>query len=62
MKLSTFSSYIFRLRGYMNDIEDKNFYEQQYSDYLDKQITYKEEDKWWCAWAREYKDAWDFTK
>jgi len=54
-KLSTFSSYIYRLRGYMKHITDKRF------------LTYnticqpdKEEDYWWIAtWAREYSEGWE---
>jgi hypothetical protein len=54
-KLSTFSSYIYRLRGYMDDITDKRF------------LTYSipcnstdEEKFWWVAsWAREYPEVWE---
>jgi len=54
-KLSTFSSYIYRLRGYMKHITDKRF------------LTYhveckpnKEEEYWWVAvWAREYKQVFE---
>jgi hypothetical protein len=54
-KLSTFSSYIYRLRGYMKHITDKRF------------LTYhveckpnEEEEYWWVAvWAREYKQVFE---
>jgi putative ubiquitin-RnfH superfamily antitoxin RatB of RatAB toxin-antitoxin module len=54
-KLSTFSNYIYRLRGYMPDVSDKRF------------LTYNvpcnatdEEPEWWIAsWARDYKEVWE---
>jgi len=53
-KLSTFSSYIYRLRGYM-DKEDKRFLTYNVECQPDK-----EEEEWWIdVWAREYKQAWE---
>jgi PKD repeat protein len=54
-KLSTFSTYIYRLRGYMKHITDKRF------------LTYNvechpniEEDYWWMAtWARDYSEVFE---
>ena len=49
-KLSTFSSYIYRLRGYMKHITDKRFLTYNVECQPDK-----EEEYWWIAtWAREY--------
>lgn len=53
-KLSTFSSYIYRLRGYMNSIKDKRFL-----TYHVKCKENEEEDNWWMnVWAREYSNPW----
>ena len=53
-KLSTFSTYIYRLRGYM-DKEDKRFLTYNVECQPDK-----EEDDWWIdTWTREYKQAWE---
>lgn len=53
-KLSTFSTYIYRLRGYMNK-EDKRFL-----TYNTECNPNKEEDEWWIdVWAREYKQVWE---
>ena len=57
-KLSTFSSYIYRLRGYMDNITDKRF------------LTYNvecnpdvEEDNWYMGvWAREYSQVFTSIK
>lgn len=61
-KLSTLSSYIYRLRGYMNDIEDKNYYinTEKYNP-IDQGVLF-EENKYIANWAREYKDAWQYYK
>jgi hypothetical protein len=53
-KLSTFSSYIYRLRGYMNNVYDKRFLIYQTKCEIDKEEVY-----WWVAsWAREYSQSW----
>jgi hypothetical protein len=53
-KLSTFSTYIYRLRGYMNK-EDKRFLTYNVECYPDK-----EEDYWWdSTWTREYSQGWE---
>jgi hypothetical protein len=61
MKLSTLSSYIFRMRGYMVDIDDKNYYinTEPYND--QHQINFAEERFFIGNWAREYKDGWNFS-
>jgi hypothetical protein len=52
-KLSTFSSYIYRLRGYMPYITDKRFLTYNVECQPDK-----EEEYWWVAtWAREYEQG-----
>jgi len=54
-RLSTFSSYIYRLRGYMKHITDKRFL-----TYHVKCEPNKEEEYWWSnVWAREYSDVWE---
>lgn len=63
MQLSTFSSYIFRMRGYMSDIEDKNYYINTEIFRKDSQIDFIEEvSGGFNNWSREYKDGWDFNK
>lgn len=53
-KLSTFSSYIYRLRGYL-DKEDKRFLTYNIECHPDK-----EEEEWWMGvWAREYPQGWN---
>lgn len=59
---STLSSYIYRLRGYMSDIEDKNFYANTSSYQEEDQKSFIECSKFIANWAREYKDVWDFSK
>jgi hypothetical protein len=61
-KLSTLSSYIYRLRGYMNDIEDKNYYlnTEKYNSELQEVFT--TDNSYIANWAREYKDAWQWYK
>jgi len=61
-KLSTLSSYAYRLRGYMDDIEDKNYYVNTEIFDLDKQRNFENSIDFNGAWSREYKDAWDFKK
>lgn len=57
-KLSTLSSFIYRMRGYMSDIDDKNYYlnTELYPDNPD----FKNDNNYIANWAREYKDSWDF--
>lgn len=61
-KLSTLSSYIYRLRGYMNDIYDKEYYinTEKYNNEYQKYFT--EDNNYIANWSREYKDAWDWGK
>lgn len=57
-KLSTFSSYIYRLRGYTDNITDKRFL--TYHVKCDKN---SEEKNWWMnVWAREYSNVWTNIK
>jgi len=57
-KLSTFSSYIYRIRGYMKEINDKRFL-----TYNVKCKPNEEEPFWWVGvWAREYAQSWEAIK
>ena len=57
-KLSTFSTYIYRLRGYMECVNDKRFLTYNTECHPDK-----EEDDWWVAtWAREYSQGFTSIK
>lgn len=67
-RLSTFSGYIVRIRGYSPDIEDKNTYftETKYPDgYSDPRAFSKEWPRWgdyWLdngLWAREFEESWE---
>lgn len=66
-KLSTFSGYIVRLRGYMDDIQDKNTYftDTHYPDgYNDTEMfktTYPSWSYWtyYAHWGREFKESWE---
>lgn len=56
-RFSTFSSYIFRLRGYMK-AQDVLNYDTQRGNFA--QITFSEETEFDSNWVREYKDVFDF--
>jgi hypothetical protein len=54
-KLSTFSSYIYRLRGYMKHITDKRFLTYNVECHPDVEEGY-----WWVAtWARDYSEVFE---
>lgn len=57
-KLSTLSSYVFRLRGFMSDISDKNYYINTEYTSTDNQKFFTEDNKYIANWARDYKDVW----
>ena len=61
-KFSTLSSYIYRIRGYMDDIEDKNYYVNNEIYNLSEQTTFKEYNNFTGNWVREFKDVWDFNQ
>jgi hypothetical protein len=61
-KLSTLSSYIYRLRGYMNDIEDKKYYLNTEKYNLNLQHGLTSDNQYIANWAREYPDAWQWYK
>ena len=61
MKLSTLSSYVYRMRGYMEDIEDKNYYLNGEPFIETKQRTFREDQNYMSNWCREYKCSWDFN-
>jgi hypothetical protein len=67
-KLSTYSGYITRIRGYSPDIEDKNIYftDTKYPEgYKDDRVFSKEFPRWgdyWLdhgLWAREFEEVWE---
>lgn len=58
---STLSSYIFRLRGYMNDVLDKNFYINTKPADGEDQVNFLDTKKYVANWSREFKDVWDFS-
>lgn len=60
-RLSTFSSYIYRLRGYMDDIQDKSYYVNTETFDIEKQGKFLKNTQFNGNWAREYPDAWNFT-
>lgn len=60
--LSTLSSLVYKMRGYMNDIEDKNYYINTQKFDSKKQCTFLEDKHYIANWARYYKDSWDFNK
>ena len=62
MKLSTLSSYIYRLRGYMDDIEDKHYYLNGEPFSKEYQCDFRQERRFIANWAREYKCSWHFQK
>jgi hypothetical protein len=58
-KTSTMSSYINRIRGYMNDIKDKNYYVITEKFDQNKQGTFIDEINYDTNFIREYKDSWE---
>ena len=66
-RLSTFSSYIYRMRGYMDDIYDTNFYDNTlecklacHQTPVTKFPTWT--DAWQMTWGREFPEAWNFKE
>ena len=62
--LSTFSSYIYRLRGYMRDIENKEYYLNTKKCLKNiKKISIKPTwiQTWMSTWGREHPEVWDFS-
>ncbi len=57
---STLSSYIYRMRGYMSDIEDKNYYLNTETFDQHKQIPFTADTQFKGNWFREYNDSWSF--
>jgi len=57
---STLSSYAYRLRGYMNDIEDKNYYINTKPFDEKDQLLFTETERFTGNWTREFKDGWEF--
>ena len=57
---STLSSYVFRLRGYMNDIEDKTYHVNTIPYKEEEQVDYIDVPHVIGNWHREFKSTWDF--
>jgi hypothetical protein len=57
---STLSSYIYRLRGYMYDTEDKDYHVNTYGYKISDQLPLLPTPRFVGNWHREYKDAWSF--
>lgn len=60
MDYSTLSSQIYRLRGYMDDIEDKDFHVNTHKWKAEDQRVYKECENFIANWHRDFKDVWNF--
>jgi hypothetical protein len=56
---STFSCYIFRMRGIMGDVDSK-YYDIIYGYNENLQRGFLEHMGSWTSWSREFKDAWEF--
>jgi Glycosyltransferase (GlcNAc)/GDP-fucose protein O-fucosyltransferase len=59
-ELSTLSSYIYRLRGYMDDIENKEYYVNTSEYKASDQLPFRKAFHCDNNWLREHKDGWDF--
>lgn len=69
-RLSTFSSYIYRLRGYMDDIYETSFYDNTLDCKMPCYESNRGVDKstgaptwthqWQMTWGREFSEAWAF--
>jgi len=57
---STFSSYIYRLRGYMDDIANKSYHVNTYEYKISDQFPLLQTPHFVANWHREHKDAWKF--
>ena len=60
-KFSTLSSLIFRMRGYMNDIQDKTYYVNTEMFNPEEQRTLRDATVYTGNWVREYSDSFDFN-
>jgi hypothetical protein len=58
---STLSSYIYRMRGYMNDIEDKAFRVNTFPYSEREQWSFYNCDRFLGNWGREFPESWDFS-
>ena len=56
---STFSCYIFRIRGIMGDV-DSRYYDIIEGSHENIQKGFTEHVGSWASWSREFKDAWNF--
>ncbi len=58
---STLSSYVYRMRGYMNDIDDKNFRVNTMPYSEKEQWSFYNCDRFLGNWGREFAEAWNFS-
>lgn len=58
---STLSSYVYRMRGYMNDIEDKKFRINTMLYSEKEQWSFYNCDRFLGNWGREFEEAWNFS-
>ena len=61
-KLSTLSSYVYRLRGYMNDIEDNRYciVSEKYNQHNDK--VFEETEQIYGGWGLEFPNVWSIDR
>lgn len=57
---STLSSYSYRLRGYMKDIENKEYYINTKLPTTEDNVSFLDTTNYVENWVREYKDSWHF--
>lgn len=57
-KFSTLSSYVYRIRGYMDDISDKKYYINTEKYDSQKQVDFLSDNDYVASWSREYPTAW----
>jgi len=58
---STLSSYVYRMRGYMNDIDDKKFRVNTMPYGEKEQWSFYNCDRFLGNWGREFEEAWNFS-
>jgi hypothetical protein len=61
-EFSTLSSYVYRLRGYMEDIDNKDYHVNTYKYRSSDQLPLLQSPKLGSNWHREHKDAWNFDE
>lgn len=61
MDYSTLSTLVYRMRGYMGDVEDIDYHVNTYPYKVEDQTTYEGAEKFIANWHREYKDVWHMS-